>query len=182
MEANRPPLLRTATTADIEAIVALVQSAYRGDSGRRGWTTEADLLDGSRTDAAEVAALLQHADSEILLAERDGMLVASCHVQRQGDSGYFGMFAVRPEQQAAGLGKFMLAAAERVARERWQCRAMVLTVIVQRAELIAWYARRGYRPTGEYRPFPYGNERFGIPRRDDLRFAVLRKALNGVDA
>lgn len=169
--------LRPATMLDVPAIVALVESAYRGDSGRRGWTTESDLLDGQRTDAAGVAALIDQPHGLLLLAESDGVLLASCHVERQGDSGYFGMFAVDPLRQGGGLGKAVLAEAERIARETWGCRAMHMTVIVQRAELIAFYERRGYRRTGEFQPFPYGDERFGIPRRDDLRFEVLRKEL-----
>lgn len=164
---------RLAGMADVAAVVALVESAYRGDSGRRGWTTESDLLDGQRTDVDAVAALLRQPDDCVLLAETAGHLVASCHLQRQGGSGYFGMFAVDPPQQGAGVGRQVLAEAERIARERWHCHAMRMTVIEQRPELLAWYQRRGYRPTGEYEPFPYGDERFGIPRRDDLRFAVL---------
>jgi ribosomal protein S18 acetylase RimI-like enzyme len=166
---------RAAGVADIPAVLALVQSAYRGDSGRRGWTTESDLLDGQRTDAADIAELLARPDSLVLLAERDGRLLASCHVEKLPEGGYFGMFAVDPLQQGDGLGKAVLAEAERTARERWQCRAMHMTVIVQRGELIAWYERRGYRRTGRYKPFPYGDERFGIPLRDDLRFEVLVK-------
>jgi ribosomal protein S18 acetylase RimI-like enzyme len=176
------PVFRAAGAADVAAVVALVESAYRGDSGRRGWTTEAELLDGRRTDADAVDALLNRPDSCVLLAERDGRLVASCHVERQDTSGYFGMFAVAPEQQGDGLGKKVLAEAERIAREQWHCSAMRMTVIEQRPELIAWYQRRGYRRTGEYQPFPYGDERFGIPRRDDLRFEVLVKAFAGETA
>jgi ribosomal protein S18 acetylase RimI-like enzyme len=166
---------RPAVAADVPAIVALVESAYRGESGLRGWTTESHLLDGQRTDAADVEALLARADSRVLLVECDGRLKASCHVERQGAAGYFGMFAVAPDEQGNGLGKQVLAEAERVARDEWHCSAMRMTVIVQREELIAWYERRGYRRTGEYQPFPYGDERFGVPRRDDLRFEVLLK-------
>ncbi|PWK92124.1 GNAT family N-acetyltransferase [Fulvimonas soli] len=173
---------RTAGPADVAAVVALVESAYRGDSGRRGWTTESDLLDGRRTDAAGVAQIIAQPHGRILLAERDGRLLASCHVERQGEVGYFGMFAVDPAQQNGGVGKRVLAEAERIAREEWGCRAMEMTVIVQREELIAWYGRRGYRRTGVFKPFPYGDERFGIPRRDDLRFEVLAKELAGVPA
>lgn len=173
---------RAADMTDVAAVVALVESAYRGDSGRRGWTTEADLLDGQRTDSGAVAALLQQPDDCVLLAEMAGRLVASCHVQRQGEWGYFGMFAVDPLQQRGGVGKQLLAEAERVVRERWHCRAMRMTVIEQRPELLAWYRRRGYRATGEYEPFPYGDERFGIPRRDDLRFAVLTRQFEGETA
>lgn len=170
-----PFAFRIATAADIPALLALVQSAYRGDSGRRGWTTESDLLDGQRTDAADIAEVMARPDSLIVMTERDGRLLASCHVERQANGGYFGMFAVDPLQQGGGVGKAVLAEAERMARERWQCRAMHMTVIEQRAELIAWYERRGYRRTGQYKPFPYGDERFGIPLRDDLRFEVLIK-------
>ncbi|MEO7065932.1 MAG: GNAT family N-acetyltransferase [Rhodanobacter sp.] len=166
---------RSANAADVAAVVALVESAYRGDSGRRGWTTESDLLDGRRTDVEAVSGLLQHADDCVLLAESAGQLVASCHIQRQGEWGYFGMFAVDPAQQGGGVGKQVLAEAERLAHERWHCHGMRMTVIEQRTELLAWYLRRGYQRTGEHQPFPYGNERFGIPRRDDLRFEVLVK-------
>ena len=177
MTATHALSFRAADPADIDAIVALVESAYRGESGLRGWTTESHLLDGRRTDAADVGELIARPDSRILLAERDGRLLASCHVERQGDSGYFGMFAVDPTEQGGGLGRQVLAEAERVARDMWGCRSMRMTVIVQRDELIGWYQRRGYRRTGQYQPFPYGDERFGIPRRDDLRFEVLSKDL-----
>jgi len=168
---------RPALPRDIEAVVALVESAYRGESSRAGWTTEADLLDGRRIDAERVAELVAGPASLVLLAERAAALVACAQVERQGASGYFGMFSVRPGLQGAGVGRAVLAQAERIARVEWQCRTMRMTVISVREELIAWYERRGYRRTGEYEPFPYGDERFGIPRRDDLRFEVLLKDL-----
>lgn len=168
-------VFRNALAADIPAVVALVESAYRGESGLRGWTTESHLLDGRRTNDSDVAAVIHRPNSCLLLAECDGQLRASCHVERQGKMGYFGMFAVDPARQGGGLGKLVLAEAERLARDRWQCRAMRMTVIVQRNELIAWYERRGYLRTAEYEPFPYGDERFGIPLRADLRFEVLVK-------
>ncbi len=182
MDARPEPVLRTAVKADTDAVVRLVESAYRGESGRRGWTTESDLLDGRRTDAADVAEILARDGSRILLAECDHHLVASCHVEQQGDAGYFGMFAVDPGEQSSGLGNWLLSAAERLARDQWHCRTMRMTVIEQRPDLIAWYERRGYERTGAYQPFPYGDERFGIPRRDDLRFVVLHKTLQGETA
>lgn len=182
MSAPLSVAFRTATPADVDAVVALVESAYRGESGLRGWTTESHLLDGQRTDAADVGGLIGVANHRVLLAERDGRLLASCHVEQRGDTAYFGMFAVDPAEQRHGLGKQVLAEAERIAREDWHCRAMHMTVIVQREELISWYLRRGYRRTGEFQPFPYGDERFGIPRRDDLRFEVLFKAFEGIAA
>jgi len=172
---------RSAEMGDVPAVVALTQSAYRGDASRAGWTTEADLLDGQRTDAREVAELIANPNTILLLAERDGQLLASCVVERlsgeHAGDGYFGMFSVRPDLQGNGTGRALLAEAERVARDEWHARAMRMTVIDVRAELIAWYERRGYRRTGEYRPFPYGDPRFGIPRRDDLRFEWLVKEL-----
>ena len=98
------------------------------------------------------------------LAEEDG-------------AGYFGMFAVRPELQGGGVGKAMLAQAERIAGEDWGLATMRMTVIDVRDSLIAFYQRRGYVRTGILKPFPYGDERFGIPLRDDLRFEVLEKDL-----
>jgi ribosomal protein S18 acetylase RimI-like enzyme len=175
---ERALTFRAATSADVEAVVALTESAYRGDASRAGWTTEADFLDGRRTDVADVSALVARDDARIVLAERDGGLLASCLLERQpGGDGYFGMFSVRPDLQNAGIGRALLAEAERIAREEWDCKQMRMSVISIREALIAWYERRGYRRTGEYKPFPYGDERFGIPKRDDLKFEWLVKSL-----
>ncbi|GAB2626537.1 GNAT family N-acetyltransferase [Streptomyces capparidis] len=168
---------RTAVLADVPALVELVESAYRGESSRQGWTTEADLLDGQRTDPRGVAEVIGHRDGVLLVAEHEGRPVACCQVEHRGTHAYFGMFAVRPELQGGGLGRVVLAEAERVAREQWGAGEMHMTVISAREELIAWYERRGYRRTGRREPFPYGNERFGIPRRDDLEFETLVKEL-----
>ena len=168
---------RTAGAADVPAIVALVESAYRGDASRAGWTTEADLLDGQRVDVPGVAEVVSRPGSCVLLAESGGALVACCHLEKQGEACYFGMFSVKPTGQGGGLGKQVLAEAERIARDVWHCRKMEMTVISVRDELIAWYQRRGYRRTGVTKPFPYGDARFGIPKRDDLEFELLEKAL-----
>jgi len=168
---------RHATHDDIPAVVALVESAYRGDHSRAGWTTEADLLDGQRTDADDVTSSIARARSVVLLAEQSAKLVACAHVADEDGAGYFGMFAVSPVLQGAGVGKAVLAEAERIARDDWQLPVMRMTVIDVRDELIAFYERRGYLRTGATKPFPYGDPRFGLPRRDDLRFAVLEKPL-----
>ena len=172
------PAFRNATPADIDALVALVTSAYRGDSSRAGWTTEADLLDGNRIDPEVLRADLERPRSRVLLAEADGGLQACAHVADEDGAGYFGMFAVHPGLQGGGLGKQLLAECERIARDEWQLPVMRMTVIDVRAELIAFYERRGYRRTGEFKPFPYGDTRFGQPKRDDLRFELLEKRLH----
>ncbi|MGW6916447.1 GNAT family N-acetyltransferase [Kitasatospora sp. NPDC054939] len=171
---------RTASPADVPTLLALVESAYRGDVSRGGWTTEADLLDGQRTDAEGVEAAVTHPDGVVLLAEDGGELLACCQLERRGEQAYFGMFSVRPGRQGGGLGRRVLAEAERYAAEEWGVTELEMTVIEQRPELIAWYERRGFRRTGIFSPFPYGDERFGIPRRPDLRFEKLSKELGRV--
>jgi ribosomal protein S18 acetylase RimI-like enzyme len=169
---------RSATPADIDAIVALVTSAYRGDASRAGWTTEADLLDGNRIDPEVLRADLARPRSRVLLVEADDGLHACAHLADEDGAGYFGMFAVRPGLQGGGLGKRLLAECERIVGDEWGLPVMRMTVIDVRDELIAFYQRRGYRRTGQFKPFPYGDARFGQPKRDDLRFEVLEKPLH----
>jgi ribosomal protein S18 acetylase RimI-like enzyme len=158
--------------------VALVESAYRGEASRAGWTTEAHLLDGQRTDAAGVLATIGHPRERIILAFDGDALVGSVLLRDEsGGSAYVGMLAVRPLLQGRGTGRALLAEAERIAASDLGATTMRMTVIPLRTELVAWYERQGYRATGEQEPFPYGDERFGRPRRDDLYFVVLKKAL-----
>ena len=189
-----PLHFRTATLADRDAIIALVTSAYRGEASRAGWTTEADLLDGPRVAPEVLEHDLTRPRSVVVIAERDEVpdvaaapepgvlvtvrrMVACAHVCDDDGAGYFGMFAVDPTRQGGGVGDAVLRECERIARDEWRLPVMRMTVIDVRDELIAWYERRGYRRTGVFKPFPYGDARFGHPKRDDLRFEVLEKAL-----
>lgn len=173
-------MIRPATADDLPALVELVESAYRGDRSRAGWTTEADLIDGQRMDPTMMAALLADATVEVLVAaDHAGRVVACCELRppdTPGDTAHFAMFAVSPGEQGRGTGSRLLGEAE-VRAAAAGASAIELWVIDVRADLIAWYGRRGYRPTGDHHPFPYGDERFGRPRRADLRFAVLSKPL-----
>jgi GNAT superfamily N-acetyltransferase len=180
-----PPLrtgFRAATPSDRAAVLDLVHNAYRGDASRVGWTTEADLLDGQRTDEQELDDILAAADSVLLLAETSDEtggreLVGCCHVQALADGvALLGMFAVRPHRQGGGIGRALIAEAERVAVELG-AHEMHMHVLRQRDVLLAWYARLGYAATGALEPFPYGDERFGVPRRPDLEFVVIAKAI-----
>ncbi|MDI1251919.1 GNAT family N-acetyltransferase [Thermomonas sp.] len=168
---------RHAGEADVDAIVVLVEASYRGDASRAGWTTEADLLDGMRIDAQRVREDLERDGSLVLLGERDSQMLSCANICIEDGAGYFGMFSVLPGLQGGGIGKQMLAEAERIARDDWQLPVMRMTVIDVRDELIAFYQRRGYHRTGIHKPFPYGDARFGIPKRNDLRFEVLEKEL-----
>ena len=166
---------RAATADDLDALVELVTSAYRGNVSKQGWTTEADMLEGQRIDPDVLLQDIQRLKSRVVVAEQDNRMLACAHVAEQEGTGYFGMFAVRPNLQGTGTGKLLLAETERIARDEWRLPAMRMTVIDIRQELIAFYERRGYRRTGITKPFPYGDVRFGIPKRDDLRFEILRK-------
>lgn len=183
-----PPRLtyRRAVAADARAVQALVKSAYRGASSRAGWTTEADLVEDERIDEAGVAAKIQGGQgpgSGAVLVAHDarGALAGCCEIQGgrpgDGDVAHFGLFAVDPARQAGGIGRRILAEAERTARDELGARAVDMCVIWTRRELIEWYVRRGYAVTGRTAPFPYGQLVNGRATRDDLYFVVLDKKL-----
>jgi ribosomal protein S18 acetylase RimI-like enzyme len=173
-------LIRRATDTDVGPLHRLVESAYRGDSAKRGWTHEADLLGGQRTDGASLTAIITDSKSAILIAEEGDALIGCVQIASAGEGlGYLGLLAVSPAVQAAGIGKKLMTAAERELAASFAATRVEMTVIAARTELIAYYTRRGYHCTGEERAFPYGDDRFGDPRRDDLHFVVLEKRLSG---
>lgn len=171
--------LAVATPSDLPALVALVNAAYRGQDAQRGWTTEAGYIEGQRTDVAALADDLASAPDARLLMHLDetGAPIACVWLAPDAECVWMlGMLTVRPDLQASGLGRRLLAAAERYAKAQGASRIQI-TVINVRDTLIAWYQRRGYALTGQTKPFPYGNPRFGEPTRDDLEFMVMEKTL-----
>lgn len=169
---------RLAVAADGAVLQPFVHSAYRGESARRGWTHEADLLDGQRIDAEALARIIADPAQVVVLAEQAGALAGCVQVTNKGEGlAYLGMLSVDPSAQGLGTGRRLIAAAEEAARTRFGADRMEMTVLVQRTELIAWYVRCGYAPTGETRPFPATDPRFGLPRRADLAFTVLARGL-----
>ncbi len=167
---------RIAELGDIDALLTLIHSAYRGDSSRQGWTHEADLLDGQRTDVDELRKKITDENAVFYVIESEGELLAcTCLEKKSETTGYLGMVTVRPDLQAAGLGRKLLEQAEVYAREHFHLREIEMTVIDSRSELIAWYERRGYKRTGETRPFPMNDPRAGIVLVEHLQFVVLSK-------
>ena len=167
--------LATATPADAPRLTQFVNAAYRGDTARQGWTTEADLLDGQRIDEEGMQDMLARPGAAILLCQNEaGELLGSFHAQAKGEVLYLSMLAVNPTGQAQGVGKFLLQAAEDYGRQHG-CTISKMTVISVRSELIAYYERRGYHRTGATEPFPT-DPRFGIPKQP-LVLLVLEKAL-----
>ena len=166
--------IEVAGEADLAALHALIEAAYRGDSARRGWTHEADLLDGQRTDMEALAAIVDDPRQRMLVARQPSRLVGCIQLTlRNGGVGYLGLLAVDPDIQANGLGARLLAAAETCLATQLGASTVEMTVIRQRVELIAYYQRRGYVLTGEIRHLPPGLGQL----RDDITLLVMAKVL-----
>ncbi len=168
---------RTANASDAQAIAALVNKAYRPKPGAAGWTDESHLLSGERISAIQVGEVMARRDSIILLGLKDSATVACVHVEKVGGYSQIGMLAVHPRLQGAGIGKQMLAHAERHAVENFGAEKFLLRVVTGRPDLVAYYQRRGYQPTGVAIDFPLAGG-VGIPKVPDLKIAVLEKYSN----
>lgn len=161
------------TVEDAEFLSALVNAAYRGDTGRQGWTTEADLIDGTRTDADLLRGIIQRPDSVILKYVQGGEIIGCVELRVEGDKLYLGMLTVKPTLQRGGIGKKLMQAAEAYARDKG-CKAIFMNVLTDRAELIAWYQRQGYSDTGRRKPFAFTDPRLGFPKKP-LEFMIMEK-------
>ena len=168
-------VITSATQSDVPFLNTLINSAYRGESSKQGWTTEAELLEGVRSDEALLAEAINDPGTVFLKYMEGGEILGCVRLDAHGDKLYLGMLTVSPATQGKGIGKALLSAAEREAL-RQGCKAIYMTVISIRAELIAWYERHGYRNTGERKPFVTEDARFGVAKVP-LEFVVLEKAV-----
>ena len=168
-------MIEIATKKDIHSLENLVNSAYRGEGSKQGWTTEADLLEGElRTDTDNLGLMMSDRNSVFLKFTNNNSVHGCVYLQKQGKKLYLGMLSVSPAAQAGGIGKQLLAASEKYALEH-DCISIIMNVISVRHELINWYVKHGYKKTGETKPFPTDNK-FGTPRMP-LEFIVLEKEL-----
>jgi len=164
-----------ATPTDIPALNQLVNAAYRGESSRKGWTTEADFLDGTRTDEDGILEMMEHPNSTILKCEESGNLVGCVYLEIQQAKLYLGMLTANPELQGKGIGKKLLLAAEAFAAEN-DCTTITMNVLTGRKELIDWYVRHGYQVTNKKKPFAFDHPRYGKPKFE-LEFVIVEKQL-----
>jgi len=170
--------VKTAKHEDLIELANFVNSAYRGETSKVGWTTEADLLGGQRTDPDLLQTYIQGKDQVILLFLKEEKIQGCVYLRNENPVVYLGMLTVDPDLQRSGIGKYILQFTQTWAKENWKSKIMRMTVISVRKELIDWYVRKGFSLTNEKEKFPYGDERFGIPKRQDLEFVVLKKNLD----
>jgi ribosomal protein S18 acetylase RimI-like enzyme len=169
------PLISLVNEKDLTSIDSLVNSAFRGESSKQGWTTEEHLLGGIRTNLDQLKNTFEEGGSYMLKYTLEHKIVGIVNLKKRESDLYLGMLTVDPGLQNAGIGKQLLKASEEVASQL-HLNTIAMTVISVRSELIAWYERHGYILTGEKAPFPMGNPDFGMPKQE-LEFVVLKKFL-----
>ena len=169
-------MITQATIADAAELSALINSAYRGESSKKGWTTEADLLEGTRTSEEELISIIASSNHYLLKFIRDEKIIGSVLLIAKKEVLYLGMLTVSPELQNSGIGKQLLQAAEQLAQQLELSRIQ-MTVIGIRKELLAWYIRNGYEDTGVREPFPFGEGDKALTTAP-LDFIVLEKKLS----
>ena len=171
-------IFQKAEVNDSATIAQLINSAYRGESSRKGWTTEADLLEGLRTTTADVAKIIKREDAFMLIGVRNNEIVATICCEWQAIAGsntaHFGMIAVKPTLQNKGYGKQIIAAAEALTRREWRAVGFTMTVISIRHDVIAFYEKLGYQRTGEFKDFPVNSELWQ-PKVEGLNLQYLAK-------
>jgi ribosomal protein S18 acetylase RimI-like enzyme len=169
-------MITRAIPDDATELSVLVNAAYRGDTGRQGWTTEADLIDGTRTDAELLKAVIEKPGSMILKYVDNNTIFGCVELRKEGEKLYLGMLTVNPTIQGKGIGKALLKASEQEAISQ-NCNAIFMSVLTVRKELIDWYIRHGYQDTGERKPFAFTDPRFGFPKQT-LEFMIMEKNIS----
>jgi ribosomal protein S18 acetylase RimI-like enzyme len=168
--------ITTAAIADITDINNLLNNAYRGETSKQGWTTEAFLIEGdARTDENNLKQIMQLPGSVFLKYTNEMQEIIGCvNLQQHEYKLYLGMFAVAPFLQGGGIGKQLLLASEEYAKQL-QCKSIYMSVISLRKELINWYQRHGYSDTGERNFF----EEDGLTGKhvQPLEFMILEKII-----
>lgn len=168
-------MISAANIKDIPCLLHLVNNSYRGEKARKGWTHEADIIDGNvRIDETSLKEMIQNPNAIVLKYVESDKIFGCVHLEKQPHKLYLGMLSVLPQKQAQGIGKKMLRASEVFAKKN-NFNTIEMTVISIRNELIAWYERNGYKNTGETKPFP-GDGKFGNPKQS-IKFIVLQKQL-----
>jgi predicted N-acetyltransferase YhbS len=168
--------LQTAMPSDAESITFLVNSVYRGENSKKGWTTEADFLDGIRINEEKVREIISKESDVIILAKTDNLMVGCVHLENKGKYSMLGMLSVDVNFQDKGIGKILMAECERYTKEVWALNEIKMKVIGRRKELIDYYLRRGYILTGEREDFESADGTFGKPK-EKLYFETLGKNL-----
>jgi len=179
MESLKSVTFRIANHADLPNLVTLINSAYRGESSKKGWTTEADLLGGQRVDLAMLQEIVSREHSFLIMGDSGTSKPVACvHLLKKDEkTAYLGLLTISPELQAGGMGSELLKFSEKFCAEKLHSSVIEMTVITLRTELVAWYERRGFKQSLEKRPFPKGDPKFGLPKREDLVFVVMRKEI-----
>lgn len=166
--------VRTAVNPDAEAIAHLVNKAYRPGSGASGWTHESDLVSGNRINASQIDKITSKPDSIILVGIKDSEIIACVHIEKDGSSSHIGMLAVNPTLQGTGVGKQMLARAEKHASAIFGSEKFIMVVVSARSELISFYLRRGYQKTDFVMDYPLSASA-GNPKHAGLKIEILEK-------
>lgn len=168
-------MITKATAEDIPALNALINSAYRGESSKKGWTTEANLLEGLRTTEQELNETIQNTKNTILKFTESNQIVGCVLLIEKEFKLYLGMLTVCPNLQNSGIGKKLLQQAE-IHATKLGLPKILMTVISVREELISWYKRNGYLDTGEREPFPVSDVHISISEHP-LEFIILEKII-----
>ncbi len=191
------------TPPEAATVASFVNTAYRGELAKSGWTSEAHFIKGQRTDEQSIIDFLRQPNHWMLQLYQNSQRVAVVQLQEttielpeladkagteelpSSESSLhsqimsqimLGMLTVHPTIQNRGFGKKLLEISESFAREKGYTQ-MLMTVITIRESLIAYYLRRGYQCSKKHSPFPYGQAQFGLPEREDLQFVYLFKNL-----